>query len=188
MGWKCRNCNEVMLSTEPCYKCYKSLGERKMITHKKMSLFDAPAGAVICHAVNAQGVWGSGIAREFKEIYPGAFTEYNKWCEKNGPGNSGYWGWANWPNEIVGWLCTSENYGNRVDHPEVIKVNTTLALIDFCNRMYSMYPRPNWETIDIYSNKFNSGLFNVPWKDSELILETVLKKFPRINWIVCSND
>jgi hypothetical protein len=34
-----------------------------MIKYHKMSLFDVPTGSVLVHAVNNQGVWGSGIAK-----------------------------------------------------------------------------------------------------------------------------
>ncbi len=154
-----------------------------------MSLFEAPKGAVIVHAVNNQGVWGSGIAKDFKELYPRAYQDYKDWVAegaKLGKGDSSLY-FKDEPHR-VGWICTSDNYGSKKDHPEEIKVNTTLALMDFCAKMVAAYPKPNWDIIDIYSNKFNSGLFAVPWEESEIVLATVLKRFKRINWIVCSNE
>jgi hypothetical protein len=86
----------------------------------------------------------------------------------------------------VGWIVTSHDYGPKKDSPEQIKINTTLALREFCAEVYRFFHHEEYPTIDVYSNKFNSGLFNVPWEDSELILKTVLRDFKRINWIVCS--
>ena len=54
-----------------------------MIQYKKMSLFDAPENSIITHACNAQGVWGSGIAKEFKKRYSNAFEVYYEHCNTN---------------------------------------------------------------------------------------------------------
>lgn len=165
-----------------------------MITTKKMSLFDAPEDSIIIHACNSQGVWGSGIAKAFKERYPFSFSEYADVtrCFNNERGTACGTGFmssahvdeAHW----VGWITTSHNYGPLKDSPELIKINTTLALHDLCKYIYRAHPKDSNETIDVYSNKFNSGLFNVPWEDSELILQTVLRDFKRINWIVCDSE
>lgn len=165
-----------------------------MISYKKISLFDAPTESVIIHACNSQGVWGSGIAKAFKEKYPESFKFYNGFCkvqnEERGtacgradlspfPVSEPHW---------VGWIVTSHNYGPLKDSPELIKINTTLALRELCQKLYLAHPKDSNPTIDVYSNKFNSGLFAVPWGDSELILNTVLRDFKRINWIVCDPE
>jgi ADP-ribose 1''-phosphate phosphatase len=160
-----------------------------MVTHQKISLFDAPKGSIIVHACNSQGVWGSGIAKEFKERYPHSYHQYHMFCKgkettprKTACGlgqlsfhstNEDHW---------VGWIVTSHNYGDKKDSSEQIKANTALALRDLCHDIYVSHAG---ESIDVYSNKFNSGLFGVHWEDSELILNTVLRDYPRINWIVC---
>lgn len=51
------------------------------IKYIKGSLFDAPEGYILTHACNAQGVWGSGIAKEFKKRKPLAFKNYNLFCK-----------------------------------------------------------------------------------------------------------
>ena len=163
-----------------------------MITHKNMSLFDAPRDSIIIHACNSQGVWGSGIAKAFKEKYPQSFGDYTNFCKianhergtacgraalSSYPVDEPHW---------VGWIVTSHHYASQKDPVDLIKIHTTMALMELCKKVYMTHPKDQWPKIDVYSNKFNSGLFAVPWEDSELILETVLKDFKRINWIVCS--
>lgn len=162
-----------------------------MVTHKKMSLFDAPKESIIVHACNSQGVWGSGIAKAFKERYFESFKEYNFFCNManqqrgTATGRASLSSFHEQEPHWVGWIVTSHNYGELKDPPELIKIHTTLALHEFCQKVYTAHSREEYPTIDVYSNKFNSGLFGVPWEDSELILKTVLKDFKRINWIVC---
>lgn len=162
-----------------------------MITYVKQSLFDAPKDSIIVHACNSQGMWGSGIAKEFALRYPHSYDQYKMDCaEKNrergtgcGTGRLSFFhvDEPHW----VGWIITSHNYGPYKDSPEQIKVNTTLALRELCQTLHRAHPKDEHETYDVYSNKFNSGLFSVPWEESELILKTVLRDFKRINWIVC---
>lgn len=165
-----------------------------MISYSKISLFNAPKESIIIHACNSQGVWGSGIAKAFKESYPESFQFYNGFCKVNNEERGTACGLANmspFPESEphwVGWIVTSHNYGSLKDSPELIKVYTTLALQDLCKKLYLAHPKEEYPTIDVYSNKFNSGLFAVPWEDSELILKTVLKNFKRINWIVCDPE
>lgn len=165
-----------------------------MITHKKMSLFDAPKESIIVHACNSQGVWGSGIAKTFFQKYSHSYADYNKFCmiaNKERGTACGRASLSTFPAQEphwVGWIVTSHNYGPLKDSPELIKIHTTMALMELCKKIYMAHPRDEWEKIDVYSNKFNSGLFSVPWSDSELILETVLKDFKRINWIVCDPE
>ena len=52
-----------------------------MITYVDFSLFDSPC-KVLVNTVNTVGVMGKGIAKEFKDIYPDMFTEYQILCER----------------------------------------------------------------------------------------------------------
>lgn len=165
-----------------------------MIEYKKMSLFDAPKESIIVHACNSQGVWGSGIAKPFKQNYPVSFEFYKDFCkiwnERRGTacGLADLGPFANSEDHWVGWIVTSHNYGPLKDSPELIKIHTTLALKELCKKIYTAHPAEDNPTIEVYSNKFNSGLFAVPWQDSELILNTVLTDFKRIKWIVCDPE
>jgi len=165
-----------------------------MVTKSQISLFDAPKDSIIIHACNSQGMWGSGIAKEFNERYPESYKEYQMFCKElnysrktacgRGRLSFAHVSEPHW----VGWIVTSHNYGSLKDNRENIKINTTLALVDICEAIYKAHPKDTWPQVDVYSNKFNSGLFDVPWNESELILTTVLRDFKRINWIVCSPE
>jgi ADP-ribose 1''-phosphate phosphatase len=163
-----------------------------MITYQKLNLFDVPNESIIVHACNSQGVWGSGIAKPFREKFPFSFIDYSKFCmianKERGTacGRAGLSTFNEAESHWVGWIVTSHDYGPKKDSPELIKIYTTMALMELCKKIYMAHPKDGHPSIDVYSNKFNSGLFGVPWEDSALILNTVLKDFKRINWIVCS--
>ena len=166
-----------------------------MISYENISLFDAPKESIIMHACNSQGMWGSGIAKPFAEKYPHSYKDYQNFCAQwNDDERGTAAGFAelsmfhesepHW----VGWIVTSHNYGNLKDSTELIKINTTLALREFCKKVYLAYPKEDNPTIQVYSNKFNSGLFGVPWEESELILNTVLRDYKRIQWVICDPE
>ena len=52
-----------------------------MITYVDCDLLQSPA-RVLVNTVNTVGVMGKGIAKEFKQIYPEMFTEYQRLCDK----------------------------------------------------------------------------------------------------------
>lgn len=54
---------------------------RYMISYVNNNLFETPAH-VLVNTVNTVGVMGKGIAKEFKNIYPDMFKEYQKLCEE----------------------------------------------------------------------------------------------------------
>jgi|ERR1700722_3979789 len=150
------------------------------IYYKKMSLFDAPKNSIICHACNAQGVWGSGIAKEFKSLFPKAFEEYNQYCTMNLPFHLVGTALITKPENSyrVGCLITSSDFGARLGAEQMILTNTKNALDKLgqnCN-----------EPI-FYSNKFNSGLFKVPWEKTEKLINDFVKKYNKV-WIICDPD
>ncbi len=146
-----------------------------MIKYKKGSIFDiAPEGSILVHACNAQGVWGSGIAKEFRKRFPKSFSEYNEFAKIAKVGD------ALLTDERIGCLFTSNNYGILVDSPESIVHNTRSAILNLLETIDS----EEMGDLPIYSNKFNSGLFNVPWEQTEAILKYYEDYFS-FNWIVC---
>ncbi len=52
-----------------------------MISYVVCDLFTSPA-RVLVNTVNTVGVMGKGIARDFKQVYPEMFEEYQELCEK----------------------------------------------------------------------------------------------------------
>lgn len=150
-----------------------------MIHYQKASLFDAPEGSLIVHAVNCRGVWGSGIAKEFKARYPNSYQVYKAHCDmisQNDLIGVGYFSLDFKHN--IGCLFTSIDYGKNVDNPVDILKNTESAV-------YQLLEQARDNEIEIvYSNKFNSGLFNVPWEETEAVLKKALELFPEIEWVV----
>ena len=146
-----------------------------MLIYQKASLFTAPLGSILVHACNAQGVWGSGIAVEFKKRFPGSFTAYNQYCTDaltagrtitgtalvTGP-EQGYY---------IGCLITSFNYGVRRDAEPVILTNTEVAVRNLLRSLKNPPAGVVNPIISIYSNKFNSGFFGVRWEETEEILK-----------------
>lgn len=158
-----------------------------LIEYHAMSLFDAPEGAGIMHACNAQGVWRSGIAAEFATRYPDAYAEYRKRCAVGArmdlPLTGKCFAISDDPHTVI-CLITSQNYGIKVDPPEQILVQTTLAL----EKLFDVYPpiegyraRP---PADLWCCKFNSGLFRVPWERTEAILEVFAQRY-NVRFNVC---
>jgi ADP-ribose 1''-phosphate phosphatase len=151
-----------------------------MIKYSKKSLFNAPKDTLLVHACNAQGVWGSGIAKEFKEKFPLAYEDYNDFCTVKAVsvGN------ALICDDKVVCLLTSRSYGKDVDKPGTILVNTVLALNDLLNDNMT---RECWLGRKFASNKFNSGLFNVPWEQTEQILNHFVEKY-NLDWTVYTGE
>lgn len=149
-----------------------------MIENKKMDLFDAPKGAMLVHACNCLGVWGSGIAKAFRERYPGAFSYYQATCWDKGRALLGKSIVVGDSGRLIGCLFTSYSFGDKVDPPADILVATKTAITSIYEKARTL------KVAEIYSNRFNSGLFGVPWPASEAILQEVSAEYPEINWIV----
>jgi len=147
------------------------------LTYKRGDLFKAAKpGAVLVHACNASGVWGAGIALQFKKKYPDAFNQYKSWCDKD-------------PEELVGsylklkdkevtitCLFTSAGYGERKDTEELIVKQTTSSIKNFLHSL-------PYKTV-VNSPKINAGLFRIPWATTEKIIKHCLLDRPDIEWVV----
>lgn len=144
-----------------------------MIKYSKKSLFsDETNGRILVHACNAQGVWGAGIAKEFKNKYHNDYVEYIKNCRHS-------LGFAILTKNKIGCLITSYSFGKDVDKPGSIIVNTVGALRDLIRQapVGSKFA----------SNKFNSGMFNVPWETTEAILNHFVEAHG-LDWTVYTNE
>lgn len=160
------------------------------LKYVKKSLFTSPKENILVHACNAQGVWGSGIAREFAERFPDAYHAYKSACgrtKKFNPDNllAGRCHVTIQPDGIkpiiIANLITSVNYGNKKDDPATILLNTTLALEDLGKTTLQFKKRP------FASNKFNSGLFSVSWEQTEKILTYFVDRY-KLDWTVYTGE
>ena len=69
-------------TTQTKTKSATTTNQTLQVTHHTSSLFLAPPHTLLCHATNAQGTWGAGIALAFKKSYPSAFKIYTTHCSK----------------------------------------------------------------------------------------------------------
>lgn len=141
------------------------------LTYIKGSLFETNFNEVIVHACNAKGVWGSGIAVDMKKLHPKSFEEYKNYCTiRDCPEGSCFVS-----SENVACLITSIDYGKNKSPVDKILKYTETALDDLLTICDSKV---------FHSNKFNSGLFGVPWEKTEEILLKVLEKYDNVEWVV----
>lgn len=150
-----------------------------------MSLFDAPPESYIAHGCNALGVWGSGIAVPFKQKFPLAFLSYNRFCLNDAKAlGKALVIYEN--NYNVTCLITSKAYGKEKSSKEDILKYSEQAVRSLIGYLKEFSGCSG--TNNIYSNKFNSGLFEVPWEETEAVLKKVLDEYPEIDWVVCDNN
>lgn len=133
----------------------------------------APKGAYLAHACNCQGVWGSGIAKTFKDKFPDDYKEYKAWCQRK---EDHALGTALITSNRIICLHVSSYYGSAVSDPDDILVETFSALCELENKLP--------QDAVVYSNKFNSGLFNVPWIHTKYFLNCFLNRRPDVKWTV----
>lgn len=158
-----------------------------MIEYRTGSLFNAPSGVILAHACNAKGVWGSGIAKQFKERFPDNYNEYSFHCNRKC--------WSARPEILVGttllldmqrpnlegWagiacLITSKGYGSMLDPQDEILSATAAALVSL--RLQVNLP------VEVHMPKINSGLFGIPWRATEKVIESLLEAFPQMKVVV----
>ena len=157
-----------------------------MIKYVKGSLFEAPKGAHLVHACNAQGVWGSGIAVEFKKRFPSAFASYNRLCLNPSHMILGHCWSGHETDYSVVCLMVSDGYGRNVSSKEDILARTKTSVTELLNGLKEGRKFMHEDPV-ICSNKFNSGFFRVPWEETEAILKECLKDYP-YDWIVYDPD
>ena len=153
-----------------------------MIKYRKGDLFEnAPPNAILTHAVNGVGKWGSGIAAEFARRYPNAYVLYTYTCERNlAEGKqAGYGFLIDADHTRIGCLVTSHLYGAKKDSPEKILEQTRIALKEF------LQLRDIVDSTEIHSPRINAGLFAVPWEDTAKVIEEELRVCGKnIKWVV----
>jgi ADP-ribose 1''-phosphate phosphatase len=130
-----------------------------------------PPDGLMAHACSCKGVWGSGIAAQFRDLYPEAYEDYKYVCHTVGDDLVGS---AVFLTNCIICLTTSKDYGINVDSPFEILRNTEKAIEDLAT----------YGIEEIWIPKINSGLFKVPWASTVKILQ----KFDNINFNVCIKE
>jgi ADP-ribose 1''-phosphate phosphatase len=148
------------------------------LTYHTGDIFDAPPQTLLIHACNTQGVWGSGIAKAFKDDYPNAYTIYRDFCTKEHllkscpvptgtallipPVDDGTQHW-------IGCLFTSAKYGKGKDKADVIVEDTKPAM----EMLFELVKMAGWiEAVRMC--RINSGKFGVAWERTESVLEGIV--------------
>lgn len=147
------------------------------INEQEGDLFAAPRHFVLVHACNCKGIWGKGIAAEFKKQFPDAFEVQKSQCRE--AGESGMIGKAMLipPSQEddrqlwIGCLFTSRSYGKNVDDPEEILRSTKSATQDLLAKI----SRTSTSGVikGVRMCRINSGSFNVDWKDTLAALKSI---------------
>jgi len=168
------------------------------LTYEQASLFDSPPSTVLCHATNAQGTWGAGIAAAFRKNYPAAFKIYAAHCAKwdsssllgttflippqrKSPTKS--------EREAEHWIAclfTSEKKGKGKGSKESILAATGEAIEDLVRKVKAVNEaadatdkksKSDSDKEDgiaaVHMCKINSGLFGVPWEATSEVIEAV---------------
>lgn len=145
-------------------------------------LFDmSPRPAVLAHACNCMGSWGSGVALGFRDRFPDAFIDYKRHCAAYSEAPAELLGTcqlietrdpASGQTVYVACLFTSVRFGARVDGPEKIVAQTRLAMLHLQKQLAAM-SGPVDVSSTVHMPKINAGLFRVPWRDTEKVLEEV---------------
>jgi len=132
------------------------------IIYKKGNVFGGlTKDTYLLHACNCKGVWGAGIAKVIKQEYPEAFEDYADRCKRN-PGS--VLGNYQLYKPVIS-IFVSDGYGQYKDSPREILEGTISAL----NELLKEGP------INIVSPRINAGLFNVPWEETEKLINNYLK-------------
>lgn len=131
-----------------------------MIKHVSGDLFQCVSAAkkpVLAHSCNCLGVWGGGIALQFRKRYPSAYDRYKSYCLSQ-------------EGEILGSALVIEESDCRIaclftsiDGGGDIVGNTALA-------MESLKGQIGTGEV-VHMPKINSGIFGVPWPETEEVLK-----------------
>lgn len=153
------------------------------IEYRKGDIFKgAPKDAILLHACNGQGVWGSGVAAQFASRFPHAKAMYADECFGNRkPGR----GFILFDRQPIACIITSEFYGKRVDSPKMIAEATFTSVQDIL-RMIMALPY-QFPLLEIHSPRINSGLFNTPWSKTRKAIERaydIVEGSEQIKWVV----
>lgn len=164
------------------------------LEHRTMDLFDAPQDAVLAHACNARGIWGTGVALGFIRRFPDAYTQYQSYCRKvlvqSRAGVSLVVNDRTSGREIA-CMITSVDYGANRDSEETILDQTRRAIIslELDLQAFDRGLRAGGYSTheEVYLPRINSGMFGVPWEKTEAILQELVGKLPR-KYIICTRE
>lgn len=137
-----------------------------MIKYVQGDLFDTEAD-IIAHGCNAQGVMGSGVAKQVRTLYPAAYLEYRRWHEDYGL-ELGSVIWCNTKGKHIANCITQEYYGR--DGQRYVDYNA----IQECMKKIHIYSLAGDE-LSIAMPKIGSALGGGDWTIIEQIINNEFK-------------
>lgn len=150
-----------------------------MITHQGNVLANVHDG-IIMHQVNCQGVMGSGIAKEIRELYPAVWTKFTKKSHEH------------LPSELLGqvqlvrvtdtlWIANlfaQENYGRDG------KRYTSYDALDTCFKtLADLAVAHQFASSDIHHPLIGAGLGGGSWEVIEALIEHRLGPYTNL-WLL----
>jgi len=152
-----------------------------MIHYIKSNLFDILNNLdthkkyYIIHSCNCMAKWGAGFALKLKQLFPESYEIYKQSCNSDKIGSALIIS-TKYDNVFIVCLFVSNKYGYLKDEPTKILLNTQISINDMMTKI-------DLQNAILCSPKINSGLFNVPWIETEeLITKNIIIK--NIDWFV----
>lgn len=140
------------------------------IEYRSGDLFTSDA-EVLAHGCNCQGVMGAGIAKEFKDRYPGMFKEYNLACKGRTFEPGSYMVYEATSSKTILNLAT-QDYPGRNARLDLIEKSLTKAL--------EAHP----ELKSIAMPRIGCGIGGLAWEEVERVLKRVAKAYPLVTFYV----
>ena len=156
------------------------------------NIFDHVKSGVIIHGCNAQGVVGSGVAKDVKARYPKAFDTYREFCEQYGIGNKELLGgipaWVNTSGTIdvardliIVNAITQHRYGT--DNYRYVSYK---AVQDCFDAIYAMCKTIGVE--EVHFPAIGSGLGGGDWAIISTIIKDSLQDIDSTLWLLDTLD
>ncbi len=170
------------ITTNPNPTPTLSTPARIRITHHTGDIFAAPRSTLLIHACNTIGSWGGGIALAFHAAYPAAYQIYRAHCLRSTPNQligtallippvPSAQGREKERGHYIGCLFTSRRYGKTRDTPEEILEATGPAVRALMGMVARLEREGRGEVAAVRMCRINSGLFAVPWEESQRVVE-----------------
>lgn len=136
---------------------------------------------IIVHGCNSKGVMNSGLAKEVREIFPGAFNLYRKTFEEQGLRLGEVIMYDVNPGLVIANAITQSQYGREkkvyVNYNAVTEVFQTLGQI------------ARWKKVPLHFPLIGCGLANGDWKRIKVIIDYFVPKTVEKNlWVLREED